>query len=304
MRIPCGSVWLALCFMVLPMSSFSNQCSLVQCHCDSFKEAAWRDQCLAREAVVKADCEVNQGQPKSFCGLQGPTAYPTALTGRPPVALTLDLNDKSALSKRLQSQLWSLEDSLRSAQERESSGELIQTIQATKILDQEAARLRDVYLHAQASLTAKEFLAATQKMQAVAVQVQLFGEKMAEKSHSQTAKKGLYVDFAFRLIRTAGTLNEYTAQLYAVNQQAELAAQHWQTAAELAQLLFAWETAGQNREQHLAFYRELESARWHRATLAWLATSNMEAVTQTNQKATQILKPTALVAESGEKAFD
>jgi hypothetical protein len=283
----------------------SAQCPQVNCDCGAFQETKWRELCEARETQVMQDCANNQGQPKSFCGLHGPAAFPLALSARQ-VSESPDDVAVDPLKALVATQEWSLDDSWKSLQAREQAKQFVQTGQLVSLLKQDLARLQQLYVKLVPQLSAKQAAPYLVRYADYAGQLRGYADQLWQKAQASTAldeQKELR-DLAFKVARLAGDGLELNGDLQASLQRASEAAAAWQAGAELTKNLLVWEMSGENRAAHITFYQAQMAARWHRATYHWLATQNASAVLASYQNAMDAAEGRGLIADSGEDKLD
>jgi hypothetical protein len=284
----------------------SQQCPVVNCDCGAFQEAKWRGICVAREAQVVQDCVANQGQPKSFCGLHGPAAFPLALSARQPLEASIAGVSVDQLMSLVATQEWSLDDSFQSLQVREQAKQFVQTGQIISLLKQDLNRLQQLYMAVLPQSSAKQVSQYVQRYAGHSTRLRSYATQLWQKAPTtaNSEEQLAYRDLAFKVARLAGDSFELNGDLSGLAQRTAEAAAAWQASADVSKNILAWEMSVENRATHIAFYQAQMAARWHRATYHWLATQNAASVLAAYQHAMDAAEGRGLMADAGEDHVD
>lgn len=277
-------------------------CPQVDCDCQAFEQAQWRNLCEANETAVRVECAEHDGNPQSYCGLHGPHASPLPLSITPITGVeALTENQITDLNKQVATQLWSLNDDLKTVMLREELAQFGDALQILKLFESNVSGLMDLQNRSLAGaggldspqakiILATDYATSTMKLaENLDNSSQSFWQSYQASAQGSKAQRG-YRLLTFRAARLAGTVYEQAAQLQAEAEQYEQAARAWQTAANRAERLVEWVAIADGDPRHIAFYREQASARWHRATYHWLQKSDQEQAQRATQQALQVLE--------------
>lgn len=275
------------------------QCAQVHCDCDALAEQKWRNECVAQEQRIVAECSRSAGKLQSYCGVHGPLAFPVATSIQ---AGELSLRSKEefkALSKQIDTQQWSLSETHATFKSAITQGEYGQAIQLAGLLDKESQKLFELQKQATAALMADGKKRDAQSVAAGYAAANIINAANLMNLSSQywqriavtdaPKEQRAYKILSFKAARTAATVYEFSADLYADAQDPKQAAHLWQQSASIAQKLIGWESLTENNPKHLSFYQAQASARWHRATFYWLQANDLEQVARSSSHARSYL---------------
>jgi len=277
----------------------SAQCPAVNCDCGAIADIKLKELCSSREAQVVSECAANQGKPKTFCGLHGPNASPVAISlQRQPASAVVDVRDVETVRQLITTQSWSLEESFKALNSREKSQQFGDAVQVLNLLERDSERLYSLHKQVLTSLhsaqrgseAAEQGTVFATNTLAWARQLRAYGDQLWQKTQSADGERTIkaYRALALKSARLAAEIFEFGGDLYLNTGKTQESALAWQSAAEVAQSLIAWERAGDNKAQHVEFYQAQAAARWHRATFLWLESNNKEAIASTLERAASV----------------
>lgn len=295
-------------FSVPAISADSKQCPVVNCDCGAISDAQWRSHCVSREKKVIEDCIANQGNPKSYCGLHGPAAFPVATSLQPDKkSLVIEDNDPAIIEKLIATQNWSLDESFNILKSRESAKQYGDAVKMAGLLERDLERLYQLHRQADAVYKQQErddvskvtdafALAMTDRAKALREYAAKLWQSAAsaDSDKNQKAQRVL----AFRVSRLAATVYEYSGELYSLAGSSIRSAELWQAAAEVSQILRHWEQETENKLQHVTFYQAQAASRLHRATYHLIEAGQDDSVVITAQRAQALEGTLADIADT------
>lgn len=276
-------------------SSANSQCPTVNCNCSAFQDEGWRLACESEEQRIKEKCASAGGKPQNFCRLQGPLASPVALS----IADVLIVNeaDQSVkfLSEAAATKMWSVQDDFKTLKSQTNANKFGDALQVLKILDSHLNSAFETQMQVLAALESenkkkklvKQGAAFSDETLELAQGLKNFSESLRllfETAADQSKLKKAYKVLSERSARAAGQAYEQSAHLYAQIESNAASANTWQKAAELADLLAAWESITDNNPRVFKFYRDQAASRWSRATYYWLQDQRFDRAIASNQQ--------------------
>lgn len=275
-------------------ATLAEQCRQVSCDCDALAEKRWRNECLAQEQHIKAECS-SVGTLQSYCGMHGPSAFPVATSIQSSQLVLRSSDNSKALLKQVDTQSWSLGETYAAFKAAIKAHQYGQAIQLASLLDKESQKSYELQKQAVAalvlenkssdarSLAAEYATAGGESAEALA---DLSGQLWQKIASTNVAKEQrAYKILSFKAARSAAAVYEFSADLYADAQMSKQAAHFWQQSASMAQKLIGWESITDNNPKHLSYYQAQASARWHRATFYWLQANDIEQVARSSDYA-------------------
>lgn len=277
-----------------------SQCAQINCDCSAITSEKWQSICSSQEKAVVRECQANGGKPQSYCGLHGPEAFPVAISlKKMPASGVLPDADVSALEKQIKTQVWSLNDSFKVVQAKETSGNFGDAIQLLGLYERDVDRLYELQHQSINSLlqqkknSAARDLAETFALDTVAnaKTLEAYSQNLWDRvAVSDVDKAGkAYKVMSLKLARLAASVYEQGADILGFAGLNEQAALTWQLAANIAKKLISLEASTDNKARHIEFYQEQASARLNRATYYWLKTDNTEQVISSIRGAEEII---------------
>ena len=255
-------------------------CPLVNCDCQAISLPAWQERCLSAEQTAKAACVANNGQPKQYCGLQGPKAKPVALSTTHQQVQATTLKTLKLHKRQVVMLMWSIKDDLDNVRYREERQFFGDALQVHKLLDQNIKRLYATQRNAAEGerLRKGDYEAADlwrdyrEEIVDVVAQFEAYGEVLWGKFEAATAakEKKAYRLLSMRILRSASQLSEHLAFAYVGEGDVKASALAWQQSARMAQNLLSKEQQSVGNNKHIAYYRYQTAGRWNRASYYWM----------------------------------
>lgn len=287
----------------------AGQCVKVDCDCSSIGDENWRQVCQRQESEVRDSCVASGGVLKSYCGLHGPNAFPVAIslktTGFADQSPDIDVR---ALEKQIKTQTWSLQDSLATLKKKEDSQKFGEAIQLLGLFERDIDRLYSLQKQKlvlqqkndRSKVARSDAQDYSEQQIDKAEELSSYSEQLWQKAGSASDKKSqkAYSVLSFKLTRLVASIYEQSADLLAITDQYERAAQTWQKASTVANQLMEMEIATENKARHVQFYQAQATARLNRATFYWLKTDgHLEQVQKNTRLANQYTDKERTVAE-------
>lgn len=273
---------LLLAFLI-PSVAMANECAQIDCDCSAIGDQKWRAVCENREGTVRKECVENGGTPNSYCSLHGPQGFPVAVSLRTDQSSESFSDNAEALEKQINTQRWSLQDSLNVVKAKEADGHYGDAIQLSSLFERDADRLYRLVKQQLTNLNARDQVNAARSsaddygrtMTDIAGSIDAYSQTLwarSTESSDARAQKAFRV-MSLKLARLAANIYEQGADLFGTAGRNKAAAEAWQSAASVAKTLMDREIATENKERHVEFYQAQAAARLHRATFYWLRTN-------------------------------
>jgi len=266
----------SLLYLPLNVSS-QEQCSKINCDCNSLPTTLWVQACKSQEAKIALDCVKQKENELSFCSIHGP------LANRLPLDLDLketqrySLEEVGNLNNRVAVLYWEIMKDFRSF---EGHLNRVPLETAKKKLDSVEGNVDALFTYqrqvgnslisdkrdALAQLAWREYSADTLSfgsdflIRAESL-LNSYDEFVNEETREEVRGLGL------RLMKLSGKVYEQIGYAYSNGMRHKHAAKAWKNAADASALVLA-HSAGESRAS--AYYRFQSAARLHRASYHWV----------------------------------
>lgn len=272
-----GHLWVAL-LVLLPVCAWAQQqCATINCDCLSLTNQTARTQCQQQEKELQGDCAAAGGH-TGYCQIAGlrATPLPFDIFNYPKDVLGEDAI--SAAIKRLDTINWAASEDFDNARFSENVSSYGNALKSYKSMATNLEYIFNLRRQAYSSWVALDDKGDAESVadEGVAL-LQEWGGKLTVRARllwndpdqADPALRRKEQILAMNVLRYAASAYQQAAELAALGDEPEIAANIWQLAAKTSVEMLSWRQQTNSKATYLNYFRQQGIASWSRAAIYW-----------------------------------